>query len=213
MRMLTRPCRLPNRGAWQRALGRERGEAEAATVIARVAARYADLYACRKRCSHPALRFHLRSSILPVLALYQVFRDEGLDEPAALESVDRLFHASLEPARKRMALLGRMPGFFPLMRVLIRVSMRYVFPAEGWSREWVEDSAQRIAFNMRSCFVLETLREHGAPELTRVLCGGDDVLYERASPSVRWERTETLGRGHECCNFGFRRVRPSDVRY
>ena len=32
-------------------------------------------------------------------------------------------------------------------------------------------------------------------------CGGDDVVFPALAPSITWERTMTLGRGDDCCNF------------
>jgi hypothetical protein len=106
-----------------------------------------------------------------------------------------------------MARLGRLPFFYGLLRALIRPVMRRSFPASGWETEWVEVSGQALAFNMRSCFYLDVLEGYGAPELTKYYCAMDDLIYDGVSPHVRWARTRTLGRGDECCDFRFERVR------
>ena len=46
----------------------------------------------------------------------------------------------------------------------------------------------------------------GAPELTPICCQVDDWMMENLPPSIRWERTQTLGRGGAVCDFRWRRV-------
>jgi len=63
-----------------------------------------------------------------------------------------------------------------------------------------------VAFNIESCFCLNTLRADGAPELTRVYCDLDDAIYDSVSLYVEWKRTKTLGRGDDICDFRFKRT-------
>jgi hypothetical protein len=85
--------------------------------------------------------------------------------------------------------------------------MRSSFPPQGWDTEWVEVSSQAVAFNLHRCFYVDVLTEYGAAELTPFYCRLDDLIYEDVSPHVRWDRTKTLGRGDDCCDFRFTRVR------
>jgi len=93
------------------------------------------------------------------------------------------------------------------MRVVIKPFMRLNFPAEGWETEWVETSGDEISFNMTRCFYLDVLAEHGVPELTALYCKMDDLTYDDVSPQVKWDRKHTMGRGDDCCDFRFERVR------
>ena len=108
--------------------------------------------------------------------------------------------------RKATAALKYLPEPFGLLRPAARAAMKYGFPAAGWETEWIEDSDQRIAFNIHRCFYLNTLTTYGAPELTRFFCQMDDVVYEALPPSIRWERTGTLARGYAVCDFCYRHV-------
>jgi hypothetical protein len=73
------------------------------------------------------------------------------------------------------------------------------------AHEVVEDSALCFAANTYRCFILDTLTEYGAPELTTLYCKTDDWLAE-ALPGVRWQRTTTLAAGGECCDFRWYRA-------
>jgi hypothetical protein len=49
---------------------------------------------------------------------------------------------------------------------------------------------------------------YGAPELTPLYCQGDDSLFEGLPASITWERTKTLGRVDDCCDFRWCRATP-----
>lgn len=68
------------------------------------------------------------------------------------------------------------------------------------SQEIIEDSPDCFAFNVYRCFILDVLAEYDAAELTALYCKTDDWLAE-SLPGIRWERTRTLGRGDDCCDF------------
>ena len=198
--------RMPYADLWRRELADRLDGEPAAELMDRVEARYAELYRDRTHYDHPALRKHLEDNILPGLALYQVLRGEGHGEADALQTVERLQAVDLLRQRRPLELLGRLPFFFSLLRAVTRRFMGRNFPPQGWQVEWPDEGRDVVAFDMKSCFYLDVLTEHGAPELTPAYCRLDDLAYEDVSPHVRWERTRTLGRGDDCCDFRFRRV-------
>ena len=200
-RRLAAPRRMPFLGLWQRALAGKRGEAEAARLAALAQARYDELYAGRSRLSNRALRIHLERSILPGLALYQTLLEEGDDRQTALAEMEHMMASTVSGIRGLMSFLGRLPEPFAIFRRIEPWVIRLWFPAEGWEMEPVEESEDCIAFNVHRCFYVDTLRSYGAPELTPVYCGGDDVVFPALAPAITWERPMTLGRGHDHCDF------------
>jgi hypothetical protein len=165
---------------------------------------------CQKAtlCQMPTnrqLQWHLREYILPGLAVYQVLRAEGQSQEAALAKVDELIALVVVPQYHQMTWLGRFPWIYPLLRLVIRPAMRQ-YPAGGWQIDWLENSRDAIRFNMRSCFYFDTLSRYGAPELTASFCRGDDLVYSQISPYLEWNRTQTIGRGAEYCDFCFARA-------
>jgi hypothetical protein len=175
-------------------------------VIEQIEQRFSELLAASPKPANRQLQWHLFEYILPGLAVYQALRAEGQDQEIALANVDKLFELIAAPFRRPMERLGRFPLIYPLLRLYIRTAMRQ-YPAEGWQTEWVENSADAIRFNMRSCFYFETLSRYGAAELTASFCRNDDLVYDKMSPYLEWQRTQTIGRGATHCDFCFARAR------
>lgn len=207
LRLLARR-RMPHAALFRHVLTKRRGDAEGARLFARVQTRYDELYAERPRPSNRALRFHVERNILPGLAVYQTLLEEGDDRQAALAGVESLMTPSLAGLRRLVPLLGRLPDPLAVFRLIVRRVVKLAFPPEGWDIEPVEDSDDCIAFNIRRCIYLDILTSYGAPELTPVYCAGDDTVFAALPPSITWERTMTLGRGDDHCNFRWRRGAP-----
>ena len=151
-----------------------------------------------------ALRVHLKENILPGLALYQVLLQEyDGDQSAALAEVDEAFRSeTLTMYRLIFTPLKILPAPFRLLKfIFLRLMKQY--PAEGWDIAYVEDSDDRIAFNITRCFYLNTLTAYGAPELTASFCKGDDLMAECFPPGIRFVRPHTLGRGDAVCDFQY----------
>lgn len=205
--LLARRLRAPSGwpaylAASQQVLAETQGPTQAAPLVARAQARYDELYVHRRRFDQPALRQHYEESILPTLALYQTLREAGDDQDAALAEIDRIVAALVARSGRRrlVQLLGHLPNAFAILRILNRWALKYRYPLEGWRFEWVEDSARCIAYDARACFYVNLLTAHGAPELTAHLCAVDDLLYGDI-PGIAWQRTKTLGRGDDRCDF------------
>lgn len=209
-RLAARPRWMPYLNLGQQIMAESRGEVKAALLAARVQARYDELVAHRPHFHHPALRHHLEEGVLPALALYQTLREESDDQETTLAEIDKIIAAMVERSgrRKLVQIMGRLPDPFAVLRVANRWAMKRVYPPEGWRFEWVEESNHRIAYDARECFYVNVLAAYGAPELTAHLCVTDDLLFGDL-PGVAWERTRTLSRGDDRCDFRFCRVAAS----
>lgn len=207
---MARRHRMPNLKTWQRALIEEYGEVQGAILAARVQSKFEELYTERPRFTHPALRWHLEQNLLPGLALYQVLCEEHSERDAALAETGSLL--AMGSTSRALNLLMNMRKYLPLpfafFRRILRVSL-FAYPQQGWDIERREDSETSFAFNIHRCFYLDVLTAYGAPELTAMFCQLDDLAYTALSPSIRWERTKTLGRGNDCCDFRWSRDEPT----
>ncbi|HEX9133697.1 MAG TPA: L-2-amino-thiazoline-4-carboxylic acid hydrolase [Ktedonobacteraceae bacterium] len=204
---MARHHRMPNLKTWRRALIEKHGEVQGAILAARAQARYEALYNERPRFTHPALRWHLEQNILPGLALYQVLSKENIDRDAVLSETGSLLAIGSRALTKFVNMYRYLPLPFLIMRQIFRASL-LAFPQQGWDIDQIEQSERSFAFTIHRCFYLDVLTAYGAPELTAMYCRLDDLLYAAWSPSIRWERTKTLGRGDDCCDFRWSRVEP-----
>ncbi|NOZ50449.1 MAG: L-2-amino-thiazoline-4-carboxylic acid hydrolase [Chloroflexi bacterium] len=210
-RSVSAPRRMPHLEVWQGMMAEQRGELGAAMLGARVQARYDEHFAQRPRFRSRALRFHFESNILPTLALYQVLQEDedGTSPEEVLAEVARLLEVAMrDRLLRRSQLFAHIPRPFAAFRLSARWFMRLLFPSSGWDMEVVEDNDHCFAFNVRRCFYLDVLSTYGPPELTKLFCGLDDLAYEALPPAIRWQRTKTLGRGDDCCDFRWCRTAP-----
>ena len=184
--------------------GRAISQVSGPALTTRTAQRFASLYAAHAMPASRPLRWHLQNQILPGLALYQLLREDGLSQDAVLDQIAQTFVLVAAPNRRQMKLLGHLPFAYPLLRLMIKPAMT-PYPASGWTIEWLENSPQAVRFNFKSCFYNDTLVAYGAPELTASFCAADDFVYGEMSPHIQWQRTQTIGRGAELCDFCFAR--------
>ena len=193
---------------WQRTLARRYGAKKARQLTVALRRKHTSLVSETRMPENKALRWHLTEKILPGLALYRVLLQEHAgDQAAALASVEEAFRVkTLARSRLLFTPMKVLSNPFRLFKLVFPQVMKQ-FPPEGWDINYIEDSADRIAFNMTRCFYLNTLSDLGAPELTASFCKSDDVMAECFPPSIRFVRQHTLGRGDDVCDFQYCHVK------
>ena len=86
------------------------------------------------------------------------------------------------------------------LEVAARESPNKFFPAAI-----VEQTADRLHYQITGCFVHEFFTEIGMPELTSLFCDIDEESYPSAFPELHFHRdgdmAHTIGRGHPVCDF------------
>jgi hypothetical protein len=205
---MTQPAvELPHAELFVRALAGDLGGARAAEIVQAARTRYGELYAERSRHENRALRRHLEESLLPGIALYRVLLADPETQEKALPLLEAVLEAWGLSRRKSMEFVGRLPIFYWLMRATVKMMTERDYPREGWDIDWLEVSRDEIRFDISRCFYMDVLAEYGAPEMARAYCRVDDLIYDGISPYASWERTRTLGRGDDCCDFRFVRVK------
>lgn len=197
--------RMPNANIWQRILTEKHGEIDAAVLMGRIQRRYEELKARSPIFERPIFNAHVVGNILPGLALYQIFREQGMDAETALQEIDELFEKwfaqAPPPNMKLNQFMNYLPENFDILRRLVLFTMDKIFPSPGWQFEMVADNNRSLAFNMTHCFYLDVLNYYEAPELTPVFCKLDDILMAAIPDSIKWGRTQTIGMGADFCNF------------
>ena len=173
----------------------------AATVLANAQRRIPGLI-LRLNVPSKSARAHLEG-ILPVAAVYQELSDRfGRDRARKLTAA--CLDAGAERRARVLRLLDRTPWLFPVFRRSGRRVMQRNFSPPAFGVRWIEDSAQRVQFDMTRCYYLDTLTTLGIPELTGLFCHGDEVMYGGLD-RLRFGRAGTLAQGCDRCDFCFER--------
>jgi hypothetical protein len=200
--MKVKKRRLPNAKIGKKYLAQKFGREKTKAIFDQVKTRYSALLDKRELQQDAVLRFHEVRYMLPALALYQVLLQEHRgDAQAAIADVEEVVRLTiLDQTRLLFSPLKWSRNSFPLFRWGFRLVMK-AFPAPGWQIYYLEKSPRRIAFNITYCFYHEELTRLGFPELTRVFCRADDAMAEHFPPGIRFERSNTIGKGGEFCDF------------
>lgn len=148
---------------------------------------------------NPENRKILRTRILPVYAIHRTLLDEGEERQKVLGEVDSLMRDTFfGPMLRGIRMLNLLPDPFPIVRPALRWMTKDDY--KPGAQEVIEDSRDCFALNVYRCYTFDTLTSLNASELAPLFCATDDWLSE-ALPRVRWQRTKTLGRGDEVCDF------------
>jgi hypothetical protein len=181
---------------------------DAATVLASAQRRIPDMIP-RLTVPSKGARGHLERAILPVAAVYLELSDRfGQDRARKLTAT--CLDAGAERGARVLRLLDRTPLLFPVFRRSGRRMMRRNFSPPTFGVRWIEDSAQRVRFDMTRCYYLDTLTTLGIPELTGLFCHADEVMYGGLD-HLRFVRAGTLAQGCDRCDFCFER-RPAGAQ-
>lgn len=201
--MKARDSRIPYMQVWQQKLEEAFGKGESRRIVTGMKHNYEKFLKDAPAVRSRALRIHLQHSILPLLALYQSLLEAGFTREESLDTCHKLFIQGLDKQRTQQETLWKLPFAYALYRWLVKPFMQFGFPAEGFEVEWVERSREQIAFNMHTCFYLDTLSRYGAPELTPIFCNADDFIYQNVSPKIQWQRSQTLAKSGMLCDFRY----------
>jgi hypothetical protein len=185
---------------WKIALASALGNPLAGRLMEQTHLRYKHLVSQIPDEANTYQRQQLVNMILPGLALYQALLNDGFESQKAVEYVSLAFTAQYQRYRQILKLFGTLPFFYSFIRQSLRQNFNQTLKG-GFKQELVEDSPRRLAWMVYECFALFTLKQHQAGELITAFCLTDDVLLENLSPHVRWQRTQTLGRGGPYCDF------------
>ena len=74
-------------------------------------------------------------------------------------------------------------------------------PAAGFDPKELQTGSGVWRVDMMKCPYHDTCAEYGCPELCRCFCDSDDISYTGLHPKLIWERSMTLGRGNDRCDF------------
>ena len=129
-------------------------------------------------------QYHLKRQSLPGIAAYETLQ-RVMPKEEALQTVHGYVEHLARTSHKQLAALLHIPGLYRLVPGVFVKSTR--------NGVWRVD--------MMECPYHDTCTEYGCPELCRCFCDSDDISYTGLHPKLIWERSMTLGRGNDRCDF------------
>lgn len=197
--------RMPYAGQWQRILTEFYDESTPKRLVSKARGYYEEFRLQYSSSSYSKQRAVLNSRILPGLSIYKALCDEDHDREKILGEVEVLFRRTFFTVQfQGLRLLKYLPDPFPIIKPALKLMTADEYMPG--SQEIITDNADCYAITIYRCFIFDVLASHNAQEMTAIYCKTDDWLAE-ALPRVGWERTKTIGRGDDCCDFRWCRIK------
>ena len=170
---------------------------QATERLSAILAKYADL--------PKAMRFHTESRIFPSAAIYLTAKGR-LGEETAFRIVENAAIELTDQLGKKLARMMRLPGMRSLFVRIWDPLVRKVFgPDNGFRNAFYPKRKGEYRMDVLACPYCRYFTELGCPELTRIYCENDERTYGNL-PGIAFERTGTLGKGADRCDFRIRKV-------
>lgn len=172
-------------------------------IFTRTENRYNELCGNADFKDSEAIRYHLTMNLYTTMAYYQVLREYGFEQEDALSYVRKETSHAANIKKAGQTKTARMPFAFLMYRLLVKPVTKKNFPKDGWDTTWVRCDGREIHFDMTRCIYKDVCDAEGCPELCSVFCENDDIAFSGLMPKIRFERSGTLGKGANCCDFHF----------
>lgn len=147
------------------------------------------------------LRLHLESQILPGIAVYETLQ-RVLPKEQARQAVHDFVEERAWKIKKAFLVLMRLPGLYRKVPDIAAVQTPKMFgTAAGFAATEYRTTGGVWRIDMTKCPYHDLCVHYGCPELCPCFCDSDDITYDGLHPKLIWQRTKTLGRGNDCCDF------------
>ena len=145
---------------------------------------------------------HTQNNIFPVVTAYHALLAEGMAKDDAVQLANDSFLELMEPIAETIRKALKFPGLYRLMPWLWKTLMPKLFsPDAGFRFTFYPSDRHQVKFDMQACPYYQVCQELGCPELGPTFCATDDTCYGHMHPKLIWNRTQTIARGADCCDF------------
>ena len=145
------------------------------------------------------MRMHT-DKIFTSAAVYLSLKDE-IDPDIAYSIMEKSVYESCASAAAKLAAIMKIPGMKSLfVRIWDPLTKKMFGPGNGFKNIFYENKKGEYRMDVVFCPYHRYFTELGCPELTRISCKSDDLVYGNL-PGIKFERTGTLGRGNDRCDF------------
>ena len=152
------------------------------------------------------VRVHTDSRIFPSAAVYLTVKEELGSERAykILEDASTANCAIIRAKMEKLMKLPGMPGLF--IRIWDPLTKKMFGPDNGFANVFYPKQKGEYRMDVTFCPYNRYFAELGCPELTPIWCDNDNRIYGDL-PGICFERSGTLGKGADHCDFHVRRAR------
>ena len=151
------------------------------------------------------MQIHTRDRIFPAAAIYLTLKDELGQEKAYKVIEDAAVKGCAEIAKKLRKLM-KVPGMRGLFVAAWDPLTKKIFGADnGFQNVFFPKEKGKYRMDIVACPYNRYFTELGCPELTKIFCENDERIYGKL-PGLIFERTGTLGKGAQRCDFLIRKL-------
>lgn len=148
---------------------------------------------------------HTDNFIFPAAAIYLTTK-EAVGQAKAYSFIENAAVSRTEPWGRKLAALMRVPGMRSLfVKIWDPMTRKKFGPDSGFQNRFYPKEKVVYRMDILACPYCRYFGELGCPELTKIFCENDDRSYGNL-PGLKFERTGTLGKGADRCDFCFRKV-------
>ena len=151
------------------------------------------------------VRMHTDNFIFPAAAIYLTAKEFMSREKAYAVMENAAIHNSAGAGRK-LAKLMKLPFMRDLFIMIWNPMTKKMFGSKnGFKNRFYPKKKGEYRMDILVCPYCRYLTELGCPELIKMFCENDERVYGNL-PGLKFERTSTLGKGADCCDFCIRKV-------
>lgn len=145
--------------------------------------------------------WHLESQIMPGIAAYETLQTV-MPKEEALRTVHGYVEERAYRLKKTFLRLMRIPGLYKKVPDIFATQTPKLFGiSAGFEANEIRTTGGVWRIDMTRCPYHDECVRCGCPELCRCFCDSDDITYDGLHPKLIWQRTMTLGRGGDRCDF------------
>ena len=151
------------------------------------------------------VHMHTDSRILPSAAIYRTLKGV-IGQAEAYRIIEDAAVRVCRPIEAKLRRLMKLPGMRGLfLKAWDPMTKKLFGPGNGFQNVFYPKKKGEYRMDVTSCPYCRYFTELGCPELTRIYCENDERIYGDL-PGLKFERTGTLGKGAERCDFCLRKA-------
>lgn len=157
-----------------------------------------DAYADRPKALEP----HTQKNIFPVVTAFRALLAEGMERTQAAQQAREAFLGLMDAPADAIRKILKFPGLYRLMPWLWKNLICKMFSEDaGFRYRFHPTDGRRVKFDMLECPYFHICQELDCQELASTFCTTDDICYGHMHPKLIWNRTKTLARDGDPCDF------------